>query len=180
MQLHVTGSLELLEDQVVHLGACLGQGRGDDRQTTAVLDVTCRTEEPFGFVQGLCFHTAGQYLSARWRYGVVRASEARDRVQQDHYIVTALYESFRFLVNDIRYANVVLCRLVEGRSNDLGVDAALHIRYFLGALVNEQHDHIDLGVVVQDRICQLLKQHRLTGLGLRYDQTALTLTDRRE
>ena len=103
-------------------------------------------------MQRLCFHTAGQYFSAAWSYCVIRTRQTGDGVEQDHYVVTALHQSFGFLVNDISYFDVVFCRLVEGRGDDFGIYATAHVRYFLRTLVDEQHDHIDLGVVLEDSV----------------------------
>ena len=128
----------------------------------------------------LCFHTAGQHFTAGRSNCVVRTCQTGDGVEQDNYIVTALYQSFGFLVNDVRYAHMVVCRLIEGRGNHFGVYAALHIGYLLRTLVDKQDNHIDLGVVFQNSVSQLLEQHRLTGFRLCYNQSALTFADRRE
>src|SRR6185312_7937739 len=59
-QLHVAGALELLEDDLVHPGPGLDQGRGQDRQRAAVLDVARRAEEPLRRVQRGGVHATGQ------------------------------------------------------------------------------------------------------------------------
>ncbi len=94
--------------------------------------------------------------------------------------MTALHQSFGFLMNDIGYFHVVLCRLVEGRGNYLCIHTSLHIGHLLRALVDEQDNHIHLGVVLQDGVSQLFEQHRLTGLRLCHNQSALTFADRRK
>ena len=48
-----------------------------------------------------------------------------------------------------------------------------------GPLVDEQHDQVDLGVVLRDRLRDVLQQHRLAGARRRDDQAALALADRR-
>ena len=103
-------------------------------------------------MQRLCFHTAGEYFTATRRYRVVRTCQTRDRVEQDHYVMTALYQSFRFLVHDVRHFHMVLCRLVEGRCDHFGIHAATHVRHLFRALVDEQHDHIYLRVILQYRV----------------------------
>ena len=72
---------------------------------------------------------------------------------------------------------MALCGLVKGRGDDLGIDARGHVGDFLGTLVDEQDDHVDLGVIGGDGVGDILQQHRLTRLGLRYDEAALSLTD---
>ena len=94
--------------------------------------------------------------------------------------MSALDQSFGFLVHDIGHLDVVLCRFVESGGNHFGIDTTRHVGHFLRTLVDEQDDHIYLGVVLEDGVGQFLEQHRLTRLGLGYNQSALTLANRRE
>ena len=131
-------------------------------------------------MQSLGFHTAGQHFSARRSHGVVGTCQTGDRIQQNDYVVTAFHQTFGFLVYDIGYFHVVLRRFVEGRSNDLRIHAASHVRHFLRTFVYQKHDHIHLGVVLDNSVCQLFEQHGLTCLRLSHNQSALTFTDRCE
>ncbi len=63
VQLHVAGALELLEDHVVHPGAGVDQGGGDDRQRAAFFDVAGRAEEPLRPLQGVGVDAAGEDLA---------------------------------------------------------------------------------------------------------------------
>ena len=92
--------------------------------------------------------------------------------------MTTFYQSFCFFVYDIRHFHVVLSGLIEGRCNHFGIHRTCHIGHLLGALVDEQNDHIDLRVVLRNSIGYLLEQHGLTCLRLRHDQTTLSLADR--
>src|SRR3546814_18667159 len=65
--------------------------------------------------------------------------------------------------------------LVEGRGDDFAVHAALHVGDFLGPFVDQQDDQIDLGMVVGDRLGDILQQHGLTRTRRRDDQRALAL-----
>ena len=67
---------------------------------------------------------------------------------------------------------------VEGRRHDFATYRALHLRDFLGTLINEKHHKVDFGAVRNDGRGDVLQQHRLTGLRRRDDQTALTFADR--
>src|ERR1039457_1093271 len=58
-QLHVAGALELLEDDLVRAGPGLDEGRGQDGQRAAVLDVPGGAEEPLRRGQGGGGHTTG-------------------------------------------------------------------------------------------------------------------------
>jgi hypothetical protein len=55
---------------------------------------------------------------------------------------------------------------------------ALEVGDFLGTLVDEQHDDLDVGVVLGDRLGHLLHQHGLARAGRGDDQHALALADR--
>src|SRR5499427_5885568 len=70
-QLHVAGALELLEDDLVHPGAGLDQGRGQDGQRAAVLDIAGRAEKPLGRVQRGGVHATGQYAATGGRRVVI-------------------------------------------------------------------------------------------------------------
>jgi hypothetical protein len=57
-------------------------------------------------------------------------------------------------------------------------DVLLHVRDLLRPLVDQQHDEVDLGMVLRDGVGHLLEEDRLTGLRRRDDESALPLTDR--
>ena len=50
LKLHVARSLELLEDHLVHLAACIDEGSGDDGERAASLDVAGSSEETLRFL----------------------------------------------------------------------------------------------------------------------------------
>ena len=76
--------------------------------------------------------------------------------------------------------HVSRCRLVEGRCHHLASHRALHLGDFLGALVDQQDDQDDIGMIGGDRMRDVLHQHGFAGLGRRHDQTALPFADRRD
>ena len=59
-ELHVARALELFEDDLVHAGAGIDQGGGDDGERAAFFDIAGGAEEAFGFMQGVCVDAAGQ------------------------------------------------------------------------------------------------------------------------
>jgi murein L,D-transpeptidase YcbB/YkuD len=179
-QLGVPGALELLEDDLVHARAGLDQRGGDDGERAAALDVAGRAEEALGPLQGVGVHAAGEDLARVRHDRVVGAAEAGDRVEQDDHVAVVLDQALGLLDHHLRDLHVPLGRLVEGRGDDLALDGALHVGDLLGALVDEQHDEHDLGVVLGDGVRDLLQQDRLARLGRRGDQRALPLPHRRE
>ena len=128
-------------------------------------------------MQCVGIHTTRQDLTRCGRYGIVSTSQTGDRVKEDDNIVSALNHALCLLEHDTGNLHVALGRFVEGRGNHLSIDATCHIGHLLGTLVDEQHDHVYLGVVGSDGVGDILQQDGLTGLGLRYDESALTLSD---
>src|SRR5512133_2513304 len=62
--LAVARALELLEDHVSHAAASLDEGRGDDGEATAGLNVAGRAEETLGPLESVAVHAAGEHLAA--------------------------------------------------------------------------------------------------------------------
>src|SRR5262249_6200255 len=75
VELHVTGTFELFEDEVVHLVTGIDERRGQNCQTATKLDVSRRAEEALRLVQRVRVHTTGQSLSAGGNGDVVRARQ---------------------------------------------------------------------------------------------------------
>jgi len=73
---------------------------------------------------------------------------------------------------------VALRRLVKRRADHFALDGALHVRHFFRALVDEQHDQRDLGMIGGDGIGHGLQHHGLSGSRRGVDQAALALADR--
>src|SRR5690606_3377381 len=74
----------------------------------------------------------------------------------------------------------VTCRwLVEGTGNHFATHGTLHLGHFFRTFVDQQDNQAALGVVAGDRLRDVLQDEGLTGLGWRYDQSALALADRR-
>src|SRR3989338_9682269 len=69
-------------------------------------------------------------------------------------------------------------RFVESRGNDLSLDAALHIRDFLGPLVNKQDEHDDLPIVRRNGIGYFLQDYGFSRFWRGHDQPALASSDR--
>src|SRR6185437_2283203 len=182
MQLHVASALELLEDHFIHATAGVDEGGRQDGQRAAFLDVAGRPEETLRLVQGVGVHTAGQDFAGMRNLRVVRARQPRDGVEQDHYVGAVFDHALGLFDDHLADLNVPRGRLVEGRTDDLGVvalDGAFHLRHFLGPFVDEQHDDVTFGMVAQHAVGDLLQQDGFAGAGWRDDQAALPLADRR-
>ena len=71
--------------------------------------------------------------------------------------------------------HVTGCRLVESRRHDLTLDRTLHVRDFLGSLIDQQNDQHGFGMILGNGACNRLQQHGLAGTGRRHDQSPLAL-----
>src|SRR5690606_16250052 len=150
VKLHVAGALELFVDDFSRPTAGVDQGRGDDRERAAFLDVAGRAEEALGALQRIGVDAAGQNLARCGDYRVVGAREAGDRVEQDDDILLVLDQALGLLDDHLGDLHVARRRFVEGRGNDLAPHRALHLGDFLGALVDQQDDHEHIRVVRSD------------------------------
>src|SRR6516162_4897663 len=177
VDLAVAGALELLVDDIVHLRAGVDQRGGENGETAALLDVARRAEEALRALQCVGVDAAGEHLAGGWHHGVVGAGEPGDRIEQDHYILLVLDQALGLLDDHFGDLHVTRRRLIEGAGNHLALHRALHLGDFLGPLVDEQHDQIDLGMIGGDGSGDVLQQHRLAGLGRGDDQAALALAD---
>ena len=75
---------------------------------------------------------------------------------------------------------MMLGKFIESRVNDfyiISVDCFLNIGNFLGTLIDQQDQHMHLGITAQNRFSHFLQQRRLTCLGRGYDHTTLSLTN---
>ncbi len=175
---HVAGAFELFEDDVVHAAAGVNQCGGDDGERAGFFDVARGGEETARPLQGVGVNTAGKHLAGRRRDGVIGARETRDRIEQDHDVALVLDEALRFFEHHFGDLDVALRRLIERRADHFALHGALHVRDFLGPLVNQQHDQRNLGMIRADGIRDVLQHHRLAGARRRDDQSALPFADR--
>src|ERR1019366_5086141 len=97
VDLHVAGPLELLEDHVVHARARVDEGRRDDRERAALLDVPGGSEEALRLLERVCVHAARQHLAGGRQRRVGGPREPRDRVEKDDAVALVLDEPLRLL-----------------------------------------------------------------------------------
>ena len=176
----IAGALELLEDHLVHARAGVDERRRDDGERAALLDVARGAEEALGPLQRVGVDAARQHLAGARHHRVVGAREPRDRIEQDDDVALVLDEALRLLDHHLGDLDVAHGGLVEGRAHDLALDRARHVGHFLGPLVDQQDDEIDLGMIVGDGVGDVLHHHRLAGARRRHDDRALALAQRRD
>ena len=140
VQLHVAGAFELLVDHLVHAGAGVDQGGGENGQAAAFFDVARRAEKPFWPLQGVGVDAPCQHLAGGRHHGVVGPGQASDGIQQYDHILLVFGQPFRLLDDHFRHLHMPRRRLVEGAGDHLAPHQALHFRDFFRPLVYEQHD----------------------------------------
>ena len=99
-------------------------------------------------------------------------------VQQDHDVAAVLDQPLGLFDHHFGDLDVAHRGLVEGRGDDFALHRALHVRDFLGPLVDQEHDQIAFRMIGRDRMRDVLHQHGLAGARRRHDQGALALADR--
>ena len=114
MGFHVTGTLELFEDDFVHFGASIDQRRGDNRQAAALFDITRRTKEAFWLLKGVGIDTTGEHFARAGHHGVVSTRQASNRVEQNDHVFLVLNQTLGFLDNHFSDLHVTRWRLIKG------------------------------------------------------------------
>ena len=132
----------------------------------------------FGRIEGDRVDAARQRPARRREGQVVGTGEAGDRVHEDHDVAAGLDLALGDLEGHLGDVGVVLGRLVEGRADDLALDAPPHVRDFLGPLADQGDHQEDVRVVGADAVGDVLEEHRLAGLRRADDQGALALAER--
>ena len=122
--------------------------------------------------------STGEDLSRLRCNRVVRAPESRQRIEQDHDVLSALDKSLGLFQNHVRDLDVTRSSFVKGRADHLRPDHACdHLGYFLGPFVDQQHDDRDLRMILCYRVRDLMHQDRLTRSWRRHYQSALSFAD---
>ena len=125
-------------------------------------------------------HTAGEDLAGGRHDGVVGAGKAGDGVQQNDDIALVLDQALGLLDDHLGDLDVAGGGLVEGGADDLALHAALHVGDLFRALIDEQDDEDDFGVVGVIRVRDGLHEDGLAGAGRSDDKSALAFADRRQ
>src|SRR4030095_183878 len=118
---------------------------------------------------------------AKKRCGLCRAVAARqagERVEQNDTVPLVLPQPLGLLDHHVGDLDVPLRRLVEGGGDHLALHGPLHVGDFLRALVDEQDDEVDLGMVRRDRVGDRLQHHRFACPRRGHDHAPLALADR--
>jgi len=72
--------------------------------------------------------------------------------------VAAFNHSFGFVENDAGYFNMAVGRFVECGGDDFCIDAALHVGYFFGALVDKENHNVCFRVILRNGVCDVFEK----------------------
>ena len=149
-ELHIARTLKFLEHYIIHAASRLNESRREYRQAAALTHAPCGAEELLRHMKGRGIETARKCTSARCHGKVVCAGKTRDTVKQHHNILLMLYETLCALDDHLGNTLMILGKLIEGGVDDLHVrsfNGFLDIGYFLGTLIDQKDDQMDLGIV---------------------------------
>src|ERR1019366_4677636 len=161
LELHVAGSLELFEDDLIHLRSGLYQRAGENGERSALFDVARRAKELLGRIQGARIDPAGHDAPGGRSCQVVSASEAGDPVEDDDDVTALLDEALGPLDAQFGDVRVLFGGTVKGRRDDFTLDAATHVGDLFGTFVDQEHHQVDFGVVGLDGLGDLLHDRGL-------------------
>ncbi len=88
-----------------------------------------------------------------------------------------LHQTLGLVDDHLRHLHMPGGGLVEGGRDHLATHVALHVRHFLGALVDQKDNEDNLRVILGHRVGDVLQQDGLARLGRGDNQTALTEPD---
>ena len=176
----VAGALELLEDDLIHLGAGVHQRRGDDGERPAPargVHVPGAAQEALGLLHRVGVQAARQRPPGSPLEGVVGAREPGDGIEDDDRVAPELDLPPRPLQGQFRHLGVALGGLVEARRHHLPRARHLHLRHFLGPLVHQQDEELRRRVIARHALRHRLQHRGLARLGRRHDERPLSLAE---
>ena len=91
-----------------------------------------------------------------------------------------LNKALRALNGKFRHSGVLTWWTVEGGSDHLAVNTALHVSDFFGPLIDQHNHEVTLRVVFGNSVGNVLQNGGLTGLWRGNDQRALSLANRHD
>ena len=172
-QFHVARAFELLEDQFVHAAAGVDQRGADDGQRSAFLEQPGGGEEFFGDVHGLDVDAAAHGPAGIAHPFVEGPGQAGDGVQQQDHVLAHFGQAFAAFDDELREADVAFDFAVQAGGHDLAVYGPAHVGHFLGPLVDQKHDQLDVGIIRGDAQADVLQKDGFAGARRGDDQRPL-------
>jgi hypothetical protein len=105
------------------------------------------------------------------------ARPSGDGVEEDDHVLAHLDQPPGSLENQSRDSKVIRARSIGGRGDDLALHRAPHMGHFLGTLVDEQNEEMDLRIELADGEANLLEEDGFSRLRRGDDEASLTSAD---
>ena len=164
---HVAGSLEFLINHIVHLGAGFNQSRSKNGKRSSLAHITGCSEKALGHVQCHRIETTGKCSSAGGLCQVVGSRQSRNGIQKNHDIALALHQTLCTLDGHLRNSLVVLRQLIKRGIDHFHIrslQCLTNIRDFLGTLINQKDNEVNVRIIGLDRLGNLFHQSGFAGL----------------
>lgn len=179
-EFHVPGAFEFLENDFIHAAAGVDEGCADDGEAAAFFEVSGSAEELARNVECAGGDAAGEgFASGIGKGVVVGAGQACDRVEQDQDVFTAEHARDGVDEDGFCASDVVFGGFVGGGRDDFEGHVACEVGGFFRALVDEQSDLMDIGIVCGDGFSDGLQDGCFSCFGRTGDQAALAACDGR-
>jgi len=179
-ELHVAGTLELLEDQIIHATVGLDQCGRHDGEGTGFLGIACGRKKLARNFHGSGIHTTAHGTASATLRVVKGAADTGQGIHQNKDILALLDETLGTVNGDLGNPGVAAEITVVGTGVEFGLrHGASDLGHLLGAFVHEQDDEFHLGVILHHGIGDVLEQGGLAGAGRGYNESTLTFADGR-
>ena len=113
MNLHVSCAFKLFIDHIVHAGSGFNKCGCNNRETSAVFNVACSTEETLGFMQRTGIHSAGQGFAGGIDGQVIGTGKPCDGVHKNDNVLAHFNKTHGTFHNHFGNAGVMLGKFVK-------------------------------------------------------------------
>src|ERR1700737_559834 len=128
VQLHIAGSFEFLENDLVHAALRINQSSRQDRQATSFLTVSRGSEEPFWLEQSLRFNATGHDSPFAGLKRVVTTCQPGDAVEKDYNIFPEFDETLCPFAHQLSHLDVPRRAFIKCGTKDLAIQTLPEVR----------------------------------------------------
>ena len=163
-QFHVTSSLELLEDQLIHTASGINESGTDNRQGPPSLVHPGRRENLFGDIHRFDVNPAAHRTAGIPHPFVECTGQTGDRVEEKENILPLFGEAFAPFGDKLRYPDMTFKIAVQAARHNLSTgNRTPEICNLLWTFINQKNDDVDIRIIGDDRLTDLLEENRFSG-----------------
>ena len=137
VQLHVAGSFEFLENDIVHPALGFNQGRRQDRQAASFLTVSCGSEETLRLKQSLGLNAAGHDPPFAGLKRIITACQPGNAVQKDHDILPEFDQTPCPFAHQFGHLDVACRAFIECGTEYFAIQALPEVRHLFRTFVHQ-------------------------------------------